>query len=109
MGIHAMRQELAAAILDVPPDQIEYYVSRLTTIARGEEGIEQKLRDAETQISDLLLANAGGWSIILQLLIERLRSELNRHDGSTREFLASVIEFIDRLLERARGVRLDTV
>jgi hypothetical protein len=103
MGIHAMRQELAAAILDAPPDQTEYCVSRLIAIARGEDGLEQKLRDAETQISDLLLANASGWATILQLLIERLRSELNRHDGSTREFLASVIEFVNRNLERARA------
>ena len=103
MGLHAMRQELAAAILDAPLDQTEYCVSRLSTIARGEEGLEQKLRDAETQISDLLLANASGWLIILQLLIERLRSELNRHDGSTREFLGSVIEFLNRHLERARA------
>jgi hypothetical protein len=102
MGIQAMRQELAAAFLDVPPDQTEYCVSRLTMIASGAEGIEQKLRDAETQISDLLLANTSGWFAILQRLAERLRSELNRHDGSVREFLASVIEFIDRHLARAR-------
>jgi hypothetical protein len=102
MGLHAIRQEFAAAILDAPPDQTEYCVSRLTMIARGEDGLEQKLRDAETQIADLLLANASGWFIILQLLIERLRSELNRHDGSTREFLANLIEFIERHLERAR-------
>jgi hypothetical protein len=104
MGVHAMRQELAAAILDAPPDQTEYCVSRLTAIARGEESLEQKRRNAETQIADLLLANASGWFIILQLLIERLRSELNRHDGSTREFLGSAIEFLDRHLERARAV-----
>ena len=109
MGIHAMRQQLEAAILDAPPDQTEYCVSRLITIGRGEDGLEQKLSDAETQISDLLLANAGGWTIILQLLVERLRSELNRHDGSTREFLASLIEFIERHIARASGVSLDTV
>lgn len=102
MGLHAIRQELAASILDAPPDQTEYCVSRLTTIARGEERLEQKMRDAETQISDLLLANASGWFIILQLLTERLRSELNRHDGSIREFLANLIEFIERHLDRAR-------
>ena len=102
--MHAMRQEHAAAILDAPPDQTEYCVSRLVTIARGDEGLEQKLRDAETQIADLLLTNASGWFIILQLLIERLRSELNRHDGATRKFLANLIEFIERHLERARIV-----
>lgn len=102
MGIQAMRQELAAAILDAPPDQTEYCVSRLTAIARGEEGLAQKRRDAETQIADLLLANAGGWFIILELLNERLRSELNRHNGSIREFLANLTEFIERHLERAQ-------
>ncbi|MGN6747562.1 MAG: hypothetical protein ACTHJS_03125 [Xanthobacteraceae bacterium] len=102
MGVHAM-QELTDAALDVAPDQTEYCVSQLTLIARAEQGVEQKLRDAETQISDLLLANERGWFIILQLLIERLRSELNRHEGSTREFLTGVIEFIDRHLERARA------
>jgi len=104
MGMHAMRQELAAAILDAAPDQTEYCVSQLTMVACQEASFEQKLRDAETQIADLLLANERGWFIILQLLIERLRSELDRHEGLTREFLATVIEFIDRHLERARGV-----
>jgi hypothetical protein len=103
MGVHAIQQELTDAALDVAPHQTEDCVSQLTMIARAEEDLEQKLRDAETQISDLLLANERGWFIILQLLIERLRSELNRHEGSTREFLASVIEFIDRHLERARA------
>ncbi len=103
MGIHAMQQELAAAVLDASPDQTEYCVSRLTMIGHGEGGLEQKLRDAETQISELLLANASGWAIILQLLVERLQSELKRHEGSTREFLASVIEFLNRHLERAQA------
>jgi hypothetical protein len=109
MGIPARRQEPATAIWELPADQTEYCVSRLTVIARGDEGFEQKFRDAETQISDLLLATGRGWFIILQLLIERLRSELNRRDGSPREFLANVIEFINRHPERARGVGLDTV
>ena len=101
--MHAMRQELTAEILDAPPDHAEYCVSRLTTIAHGEEGLEQRFRDAETQIADLLSANASGWFIILQRLTERLRSELYRHDGSSRGFLAGIVEFLNRHLERARA------
>jgi hypothetical protein len=107
MGIHATWQRLASPSREETPDQIQDCVWRLITIAHGEDAIKQKLSDAETQISELLLANAeaGGWSTILQLLVDQLKIEIKLHRGATQEFLANVIQLIDRHLERSSRAR----
>jgi hypothetical protein len=84
-------------------DKVEDCVSSLITIARGEETLQQKLGNAESRISTLLLESnpeVGGWFEVLEDLLDRLGTEINVHNGSTREFLDKVIDFIDGQLQR---------
>ena len=84
-------------------DKIEDCVSSLLTIARGEGTVQQKLGNAESRISTLLLGanpEVGGWFEVLDGLLHRLGTEINMRHGSTREFLDKVIDFIDGQLQR---------
>jgi hypothetical protein len=85
-------------------ETIDDCISSLITISRADGTLQQKMRNAESSICGLLLdgaAEVDEWSEVLRDLLARIRSEINAHHASTREFLDSVIHFIHGQLERA--------
>ncbi len=85
-------------------EKIDDCISSLITISHGDGTLQQKMRNAESRICGLLLDGAAeidDWSEVLSDLLERIGSEINAHNASTREFLDKVIYFIHCQLERA--------
>jgi hypothetical protein len=85
-------------------DKIGDCINDLVSMADGPHPIGEREELAKRRI-DALLADAdaqvGSHAEALGDLRDRLGGELNKHHGSTREFLDKIIEHVNRLRGRS--------